>query len=138
MNEVTTNTDPMAEFRERVLKKLQADIGEMMPDEALSGLIERAVEEQFFKPVIEVNDYGRETKNEPSWFVREVAKVAEPFIKREVANWITDHEDEIGQAVKQFLDDKSLMILTLQAMKQHTQNDLFMATQEIVRMIKQE
>ena len=38
MNQLSTNTDPMQAFRERVLEKLRGDIAGMLPDEALKGL----------------------------------------------------------------------------------------------------
>ena len=51
MNEIVkTSSNPMEAFQTRVLEKVREDIGKMLPDEVVEGLVKRAIDEQFFQP----------------------------------------------------------------------------------------
>ncbi len=58
---LATKTDPLSEFQKRISEKLRDDIGNMMPDEVLKEMVNRALEEQFFKAILPTRDqWGRE------------------------------------------------------------------------------
>lgn len=128
MNLPATQTgDPMEEFRQRVLEKLRADIGAMLPDEALTGLVQQAVKEQFFAERKLTDSYGRVTDSKPSWFVEEVAKLGEPIIREHIRHWMADNHALIDEAIKKFLADQNLMLLMVGAMQSATTSQIFEA-----------
>lgn len=131
--------DPMQAFRDRVLAKLRADIGDMLPDEALAGLVQQAVQDQFFKTRKEVTGdrWNERTVDKPSWFVEEVGRIATPMIEAHVAAYVKDNREVIAKAVKDFLDAQNLTLLTVAAMRQVTFNDVHELAGAIVQRMKQ-
>jgi len=123
MNEVATNVDPMQTFQEKVVEKLRGDIGEMLPDEALVKLVERAVDEQFFKERTVYVQYGNDTKK-PSWFVEAIGEVATPLIKKTVEQYVADHEDVIKKALEDYLTEHNLTLLMVAAISQNMSSEI--------------
>lgn len=123
-----SNIDPMKQFRERVLEKLRTDIGSMLPDEALAGLVQQAVQDQFFAERRVPQSYGPDKKY-PSWFVEEVGKLAEPIIKEYLNAWLSDNHSTIEGAVKEFLSSQNLMLLMLAAMNDKTKGMIWEAAE---------
>lgn len=134
--------NPMAEFQERVLSELKTKIGEMLPDEALQELVKRAVEEQFFTPRKVINPNGMYSRPEfiekPSWFVEEVAKSAEPVIKKLVEEYVEQNKMEIEKAVKQFLEAQNLLLLTFAALRMQMFPDIAACAEAIIVRMKQQ
>lgn len=138
MTAPAVKTDPMQEFRARVLEKLRADIGSMLPDEALTGLVNEAVKEQFFTRIPTSFNYrGDPDAFKPSWFVQEVAKIGEPIISAHIEKWLKDSEAIIGEAVKKFVTDQNLLLLMMGAMRAASQNELHDLANAICQRIKQ-
>lgn len=110
-NEIATNKNPMEEFQDRVKDKLKADIGSMLPDEVLQQLTQRAVDEQFFKERRQPNPrgYGSDVPR-PSWFVEEVAKIAEPIIRQHIEHFIETHKQDIEAAIEQYISEQNLTL----------------------------
>jgi hypothetical protein len=104
----------MDDFRDRVTEKLKKDIGEMLPDEVLQQLTQRAVDEQFFKERRIPRQYAPD-EVKPSWFVEEVAKIAEPIIKDAIQKFVDAHTGDIEAAIEQYISKQNLT-LTASAM----------------------
>lgn len=133
----STTADPMKAFQEKVLDKLKADIGAMMPDEMLKPLIARAVNEAFFEGRPTVDQYGNKTGTmRQSWFVQEVAKIVEPEIKGHVANWVTENRSVLQEAIKKFTSEQGLLILLMAEMRQQSHRDIAQIVGEIFNMVK--
>ena len=137
MNAVVEHKDPMQTFQDKVVKKLRTDIGEMLPDDALAKLAQRAVDEHFFKERANKDSYGHVREREPSWFVEEVAKIADPLIKKAVAQWVADHEDQIEKAVVDYLSEQNLTLVAVAAMQAATMDQFSQMASQIVQQIKQ-
>ena len=135
-NEVAIPSDPMKEFREKVAKKLREDIGSMLPDAALTDMVQRAVEEQFFKTRTVKEQWGPD-KIIPSWFVEEVAKSAEPIIRELVQLYVKTHQDTIKQAIDEFLDEKYIAFVAFAALRSSTSEDFMMMADQIVTRLRQ-
>ena len=135
MSDVVEHKDPMRTFQDKVVEKVRMDIGEMLPDDALAKLVQRAVDEQFFKDRV-VNDGSFHKKTGPSWFVQEVAKVADPIIKEHVEKYVADNADTIEEAVKMYLSDANLTLIAVAAMQAHTHQQIFEAANQIVQQIR--
>jgi hypothetical protein len=137
-NELTTASNPMAEFQERVIKKLQADIGEMLPPDVLQKLVERAIEEQFMKPR-KVRDpnrgYGDYMIDAPSWFSAEVFRLCTPMMNAAVRKWVDENETTLREAIEKFLADQNLLLLATAAIQQQTSQQMFRFAMDIVQAL---
>ena len=131
MTDVAISSDPMREFRERVAEKLRADIGAMLPDDALIAMVQQAVENEFFKERT-VNDGQYHTKVIPSWFVTEVTKAAEPILREMLAHYIKGNRPVIEKALANFLSTETLLLMTFAAIREATQQDLVTLANDIV------
>ncbi|MDF0750338.1 hypothetical protein NLU14_08850 [Marinobacter sp. 71-i] len=136
-NDITTNKSPMEEFQDRVKDKLKADIGSMLPDDVLAQLTQRAVDEQFFKERRAPNPrgYGSDVAR-PSWFVEEVAKIAEPIIRSHIEQFIETSKADIEAAIKQYISDQNLTLtasaMIASQMSAHMYNNVDMIVQAIM------
>ena len=134
--DIATNQNPMDQFRERVTEKLKRDIGEMLPDDVLQQLTQRAVDEQFFTERRAPNPrgYGSDVFK-PPWFVDEVAKVAEPIIRESVQKFIDERTADIEAGVQKFLSDQNLTLLTVGMLTQQMNANMYASVDQIVQAI---
>ena len=133
--EITDQSGPMAEFKKRVFERVQQDVGEFADDSIIGPLVEQAMQDAFFKP--RVVEEGYHTKTLPPLFVEMVGKQAEPLVRKHARQYVEAHADEIRQAIDKFLDERGLMILSLEAIRSQSQNQMFEFAQEVVRLVKQ-
>lgn len=138
-DEKTNLPDPMKTFQERVLNKVRTDIADMLPEEAIKAMFDKALETVFFKgkePV--VDNWGKVVrKAEPSWFAEEVAKQAEPIVKAYIEKHIEQVRPQIEADIKEFLSAQNLTLLTVAAMQRATMNDMSMIADQIIGRMKQ-
>ena len=138
-NELTNTKNQMDEFRERVTEKLKHDIGEMLPDNVLEQLTQRAVDEQFFKErevVVNPGSWSSKTEKRPSWFVEEVGKIAEPIIREAIEKFIDKHIDDIESAINKYVSEQNLTItasaMVASQMSSHMYTNVDMIVQSIM------
>ena len=112
MNDITINKTPMEQFQEKIMAKLRDDIGAMLPPEVLQSMVERAVEEQFFKERRIPQRFSSD-EIKPSWFVEEVAKEAQPLIREMVTEHVQKNRAQIEQGIRAFLDDQNLLLVSM-------------------------
>ena len=137
MNDLAkVSDDPMRDFQDRVIEKLRADFGEMLPNEVVEGLVQRAIDEQFFKPRRVPQRYGQD-EQVPSWFVEEVTKLGAPILRKMLADHMKKHEPEIKKAIEEFISTQSLTLLTVAALQNATRQDIMELAQLIVQGVKQ-
>lgn len=90
-------------FEERVQNRLRDSLGELMTDEELKKIIERSVEEIFFKPVIiKTGSYGHTTKD-PSLVEKLLKEQLSPLVYKVVVQWVADHEAQVQDLIKEQL-----------------------------------
>lgn len=130
---MSAELQPLAAFQERVKEKLRDDIGSMLPDEALAALVQEAVKEQFFKP--RKVEEGYRTVDKPSWFVEEVAKLAQPYIERVMREYVEVNRDALDRALAEFCGAQNLLLLAMASMRAATANDVFNMANQIVSQI---
>lgn len=86
--EIAKPSDPMADFQAKLKDRIRTDIAGLLPDEALQKLVEKAIEDEFFKPlrVPKPNRsyYSEETIEAPSWFRAAIVEAAKPLIQKSV------------------------------------------------------
>jgi len=114
--EMTALSNPMDQFQSRILGQIKENIHGLLPDEALKGLVERAVKEVFFDPQ-KLPKPGRwggstETIDGPSWFADEVGKQVRPLVEKHVADYLEANPQIVKDAVDAALDrDKVAVIM---------------------------
>lgn len=91
MAETTSLTQ--GDFQERVAERIRGAIGDLMPDDVLRGLVERAVEESLFKqrPVMGKDRWGAET----------VQRYEHPFLPGYVAGLV---QERVDAAIREHMD----------------------------------
>lgn len=132
--EITTNKSPIEEFQDRVKDKLKADIGSMLPDDVLAQLTQRAVDEQFFKERRIPQRYGQDEIG-PSWFVEEVAKIAEPIIRQHINSFIETHKQDIEAAIEQYINEQNLTLTAATMIASEMSSHMYTNVDMIVQAI---
>lgn len=85
-------------FEEKLIDRLKNDIGDLMPDEVLSKLLEKAMDGVFFKPRVIGKEakYPYDNKLTPSLFEETAEKLMRPIFEK---------------AVNEFLDKNGALVL---------------------------
>lgn len=117
-----SNSNPLSDFEKTISEKLRKDIGDLLPDEALQGLVNRAVENMFFSEREEkTGGFHSTTIKKPPFFVEEVSKLAEPMIREEVVKFVEENKALIQKQIQEFLTQEKLLVIShgllLSAMK---------------------
>lgn len=128
--------DPMETFQAKVLDKVRESIAEMLPDEVVEGLVQRAIDEQFFQPIKVPRTYGAPDE-EPSWFIKEVTRLSKPILSDYVRAHLKEREPEIKKAVEQFLSTQNLTLITIAAMQSAVRQDLYEFANMVVEKLRQ-
>ena len=97
---------PMEAFQERVKNRLRDDIGELLPDEALAEMVQRVVEEEFFKKRTDRvgPTYSAKTIEKPTWFQELVVEAAKPVIEAKILQFLSDNRAEIDRQIKETIE----------------------------------
>ncbi len=94
---MTTELTAQQSFEENIKDRLRKDIGGLIPNEVLSQLIEKSMQEMFFtrekKP--EHSGYNARFIEHPSWFDKEVKSSLEPLIKQYLESWVESNKSDI-------------------------------------------
>ncbi len=113
---------PMETFLERVKSKLRDDIGSLLPDEAVSDMVKKVVNEEFFtkKMVDDPTDNDRYNKRKiekPSAFQEAVITAMKPIIDRQVAEILVTYKEPIETQIRGAIDS-GLSTMVLQAINE--------------------
>lgn len=106
-NELT----PQESFQEKMKERVTQGIGDLMPDEMLKQLIEKAIDDAFFKPQKQVigSGYHQKQVDGPSWFEEHLSKLIEPMLKEKINEWMQrpENAEVILKEIKPFLERSS-------------------------------
>lgn len=113
---------PMETFMERVKSKLRDDIASMLPDEVVSEMVKKVVNEEFFaKRLVDDptdNSYGTKRKIEkPSAFQEAVITAVKPIVNRQVAEILVTYKEPIESQIRGAIDN-GLSSMVLQAINE--------------------
>lgn len=133
----TATGNPMEDFKQRVLDKLKNDIGSLMPDAVLAGLVQQAVKDTFFTertiPKPDRGGYSTETIKAPSWFMQEVTTQIEPKLKDAVKLYVETNRDMIDATIRQAMSQDKLMFLMAVVMGDRLRDGLSGVAREFVQ-----
>jgi len=87
-----TELTPQETFEQKIRERVRADIGELLPDEALKALIVKAIEKIFFERPLE--RFG--TPTQYSWFETEVKNMLRERIREAVQAHFKENGERIA------------------------------------------
>lgn len=131
-NEIAKPIDPMAEFKAKLGERVREDIRNLLPEDAVSALVQEAVRETFFKPRRIDEGYGR-FKETPSWFVEEVAEVAKPLLQKAVGEYVAANKATIETALAAYLSPQNLTLLAVGSLS----SDIRAALSDLANAVRQ-
>lgn len=108
---MNTQVQPAQNFQERMFARIKENMGDLMTDEELKKLLERAVEDAFFKPREELDRWGARSGTKPPLFVETVQTLMKDRVDAQVKAWLDEHPDEVHKLIKDTLDQGIVRIL---------------------------
>jgi hypothetical protein len=91
-------------FAERIFDRIKDGLGDLMTDDELKVILDRAVEEAFFKPRLEpIDRWSSATKEIPSHFVTMTRELMDKQVQQQVNAYFEAHADEIKEKVAEVL-----------------------------------
>lgn len=94
MNAITTQKS----FQERIKDRIKNSIGELMTDKELSEIVNRAMEEIFFKPTIIQDRYT--TKETPPFIHQLLKELLTENVNKAVSEYILNHKEDVQKAIQ--------------------------------------
>lgn len=119
MNAITENRT----FEEKMKDRIRDSIGDLLSDEDLKKLIERGMEDVFFKGKIDRDSWGNVRSEQLPLIHQMVKEHIEPIVQEEVAKYIDNNRELVIDVIKQTLEVGAGMLL-VKAMNQTFQNSL--------------
>lgn len=110
--------DPMQQFQQKVIDKIRDDIAQMLPEDVIQGLFEKALNQAFFEPqkIEQGSGWGAKTVEKPSWFLTALTEQAKPILEKQIKEIVDRKKPEIEEAIKKFVEEQNLMLIALSAM----------------------
>lgn len=97
---MTTELDKPRTLQERVGDRIRDQIGDLMTDEDLKVLVDKAMHEAFFtRTQIEKRYYNDEQKYDDSFAVKHVKELLKGRVDAACATWLGEHKDELGKHI---------------------------------------
>ena len=87
-------------FQERMKDRIRDSIGDLLSDEDLKNIIERGIEEVFFKETYD-NSSHYNKKVFPPLIHQMVKECLNERMQEQVKIWIASHNDEVEEAIKE-------------------------------------
>lgn len=94
---------PQQSFEEKIRDRMRDDIGDLVPDEVLADLMQKAIQEMFFTRR-STSSYGNKTEL-PSWFEAETEKLLSIKARETLHAYMEENKDEIESAIRDFIQD---------------------------------
>lgn len=103
-----TDMTTQQQFEQSIMDKLRTDIGNLMPPELLQKLINRAIEESFFKERTKKGprDWDR-VEVQPSVFVETVHTLMQENVNMAIEKWMQDNAELVAEKLKELVNMKA-------------------------------
>lgn len=96
---------PQESFEKKLTDRIRESIGDLMPDEKLAEIVERGMQEAFFKGRhVQERGYHGRTYEEAPWLVSAVKELLEEQAKAEVKKWLAEHPEEVERVMREWLE----------------------------------
>ncbi len=98
---------PKETFEEAIKSRLREDVGKLIPDEVLTQMVTKAINDMFFTKVQTANGYG----TGPSWFEKHVQDCLQSRVHEVVSKYMLDQKENLEHVVTACLAEKSPQIM---------------------------
>jgi len=126
----------MESFQDSIKGRIRDEIAQLLPDDVVKEMINRVVEEEFFKERRIPKGYG-DFSMAPSNFVEQVTKAAGPIVQRMVTEWVAANEDVLKKALNEFLQEERLLLAAMEIMHQKTSSLMLNAMVEMAGLVSE-
>jgi hypothetical protein len=120
---------PQQKFEEKLQDRIRNDIGELVPDEVLSELIQRSINRIFFeeRPIKREHGYNASTEYLPAKFEQFVEDAMAPMLRDAAEDWIADNADKVREMIDSVLLSNAdrLVLETMQRIMSQPVNLMF-------------
>lgn len=96
---MNTSLTPQQTFEKTIEDRLRKDMGELIPDEVLKEIVEKAMNKFFFEGEKTDSRYG--TRIDPPWIVNVVKPLVEQQAREEVSKWCKENSEEIQKILEE-------------------------------------
>lgn len=117
--EITTSKT----FEENLKERLREDVGRLMPDEKLSELVEKGVQNLFFTRRTSGDSWNK--REEPSWFEKEIEKLLTASVQNAVKKYMDENGPDLLKKATDIITARGpelLGALVLKAFRDSDQN----------------
>lgn len=84
-------------LQERVGDRIREQIGELLTTEDLKALVDRAMEEAFFRKVeVPKRHWNDDQRYEDAFAVKHVKELLKPRVDEACKAWLAEHQDRLG------------------------------------------
>ena len=134
MDDTAAQLTPQQAFQEKLEARIRKDIGDLMPDDALMGILDRATEKAFFEERTVKEGY-HERKVE-SWSVTILRELLEERMKVALEKWILANDEKFKEMVAKRLDE-GIASAFVKSFDRLMQNTAMSYQQDVSAMIEQ-
>lgn len=97
-NEISTSTA----FQQKMFDRIREQMGDFLTEDDLKALVEKAVNDAFFKPVV-VNSGSYNERREPPYFVQLIKDHLRAEVSEQVTQFIKNNPETINNAIQEAL-----------------------------------
>ena len=102
----TTDLEPMRDFESKIKERLSKDIADLIPDEALTSLIEKSIDRVFFKRrVTRTNTWGEAVEDRPSLFEELVGELLEKKFRKIALEYLAANEEKVDEIIDKMVGE---------------------------------
>ena len=101
-----TELAPQEAFQDKLCQRLRADIGDLLPDEALKKLVDETIQRTFFTKA--KGEYGR---TEDSWFEKEVKSLMKPLLEAQIQDYMKASQQKIIKQCVETMTEQAPLII---------------------------
>lgn len=91
-------------FQERMMERVKDSIGDLITDDELKVIVEKGIDEAFFKPKIIVKEYGRTESLDPLIY-KVVKELLSENVNKHVTTYMKKNPDKVEQAIQEVIKD---------------------------------
>ena len=99
-NELT----PQQTFQQKLEERIRKDIGELMPDEALSKIVASAIEKAFFEERVIEGRYFSDRQIEVPWIVKIMRELLDARVNEAVKKWMFENDEKVRDMIAERFD----------------------------------
>ncbi len=123
-NQITTSQT----FQEKMFERIRSQMGDLLSDQDLKAIVDKALEKAFFEKTTTYNDYGTASTTEPV-IITLLRKEMEDQVKKVLQQWLDDNAELVKKTIDETiakgmfgLVEEHLRRLTDQPLQMFAQN----------------